>query len=102
MIESAPRLGVEIGPAGAFFEAASAEANGLSTSAGGLYFELHRGTYTSQARTKRLNRLAQQALREAEMWAGAARADYPSSELEGLWKTLLLNQLHDLLPGSSI
>ncbi len=88
MIESAHRLGVEIGRAGDFFEAASAEANGLTTSAGELYFELHRGTYTSQSRTKRLNRLAQQALREAEMWSVAAGGDYPSSELEGLWKTL--------------
>ncbi len=102
MIESAHRLGVEIGRAGDFFEAASAEANGLTTSAGELYFELHRGTYTSQSRTKRLNRLAQQALREAEMWSVAAGGDYPSSELEGLWKTLLLNQFHDILPGSSI
>ncbi len=102
MIESAHRLGVEIGPASDFFEAASAEANGLATVAGELYFELHRGTYTSQARTKRLNRLAQQALREAEMWSVAAGGDYPSSELEGLWKTLLLNQFHDILPGSSI
>src|SRR6266849_2366243 len=102
MIESAHRLGVEIGPASDFFEAASAEANGLATVAGELYFELHRGTYTSQARTKRLNRLAQQALREAEMWSVAAGGDYPSSELDGLWKTLLLNQFHDILPGSSI
>ena len=102
MIESAHRLGVEIGRAGDFFEAASAEATGLATVAGELYFELHRGTYTSQARTKRLNRLAQQALLEAEMWSVAAGGDYPSSELEGLWKTLLLNQFHDILPGSSI
>ena len=102
MIESAHRLGVEIGHASDFFEAASAEATGLATVAGELYFELHRGTYTSQARTKRLNRLAQQALREAEMWSVAAGGDYPSSELEGLWKTLLLNQFHDILPGSSI
>jgi alpha-mannosidase len=102
MIESAHRLGVEMGRAGDFFEAASAEANGLATSVGELYFELHRGTYTSQSRTKRLNRLAQQALREAEMWSVAAGGDYSSSELEALWKTLLLNQFHDILPGSSI
>src|SRR5713226_514064 len=102
MIESAHRLGVEIGRAGDFFEAAAAEANGLTTSVGELYFELHRGTYTSQSRTKRLNRLAQQALREAEMWSVAAGGDYPSSELSSLWQTLLLNQFHDILPGSSI
>src|SRR4029077_14570252 len=66
------------------------------------YFELHRGTYTSQSRTKRWNRLAQDALRHAEMWSVAAGGDYPSGDLEGLWKTLLLNQFHDILPGSSI
>jgi alpha-mannosidase len=102
MIEAAHRLGVEIGRAGDFFEAASAEANGLATSIGELYFELHRGTYTSQSRTKRLNRLAQQALREAEMWSVAAGGAYPSTELSALWQTLLLNQFHDILPGSSI
>jgi alpha-mannosidase len=102
MIESAHRLGVEIGRAGDFFQAASAEANGLATSVGELYFELHRGTYTSQSRTKRLNRLAQQALREAEMWSVAAGVASPSTELSALWQTLLLNQFHDILPGSSI
>ncbi len=101
MIESAHRLGVEIGRAVDFFEAAAAEANRLATSVGELYFELHRGTYTSQSRTKRLNRQAQQALKEAEMWS-VASGDYPSSELETLWKSLLLNQFHDILPGSSI
>jgi alpha-mannosidase len=102
MIESAHRLGVEIGRAGDFFQAAAAEANGLATSVGELYFELHRGTYTSQSRTKRLNRLAQQALREAEMWSVAASGSYPSTELSALWQKLLLNQFHDILPGSSI
>jgi alpha-mannosidase len=102
MIESAHRLGVEMGRAGDFFEAAAAEANGLATSVGELYFELHRGTYTSQSRTKRLNRQAQQALREAEMWSVAHGGLYPSSELSALWQKLLLNQFHDILPGSSI
>lgn len=102
MIDSAHRLGVEIGRAGDFFEAASSEANDLATSVGELYFELHRGTYTSQSRTKRLNRLAQQALREAEIWSVAAGGAYPSTELSALWQTLLLNQFHDILPGSSI
>ncbi len=102
MIDSAHRLGVEIGRAGEFFEAASTEANGLATSVGELYFELHRGTYTSQSRTKRLNRLAQQALREAETWSVAAGGLYPSNELSALWQKLLLNQFHDILPGSSI
>jgi alpha-mannosidase len=99
-VEGAPR--VELGTAHEFFEHASREAKNLTTSVGELYFELHRGTYTSQSRTKRWNRLAQRALREAEMWSVAAGSDYPSAELEALWKTLLLNQFHDILPGSSI
>jgi alpha-mannosidase len=99
-VEGAPRL--ELGTAKEFFLHASAEAKNLTTSVGELYFELHRGTYTSQSRTKRWNRLAQNALRQAEMWSVAAGGDYPSTELEALWKTLLLNQFHDILPGSSI
>ena len=102
MIQSAHRLEVDLGRAADFFEAASSEASGLTTVAGELYFELHRGTYTSQSRTKRLNRLAQQALREAEMWSVAAGAAHPSPELGVLWEKLLLNQFHDILPGSSI
>src|SRR5438309_2377419 len=101
MIESAHRLGVELGRAAKFFEQDSAEARDLATVSGELYFELHRGTYTSQSRTKRLNRRARQALKEAEMWSVAA-GDYPRDKLDALWKTLLLNQFHDILPGSSI
>ncbi len=101
MIESAHRLGVDIGRAADFFEAASAEAKGLTTVAGELYFELHRGTYTTQGRTKWWNRRAQTVLRDAEMWSVAA-GEYPRAELEAQWKTLLLNQFHDILPGSSI
>ncbi|GAC1674502.1 MAG: glycoside hydrolase family 38 C-terminal domain-containing protein [Candidatus Dormibacteraceae bacterium] len=99
-VEGAPH--VELGTVRELFERASAEAKNLTTSVGELYFELHRGTYTSQSRTKRWNRLAQNALRHAEMWSVAAGGDYPSAELEALWKTLLLNQFHDILPGSSI
>ena len=101
MIESAHQLGVTMGSAAEFFDKAAAEARDLAVVNGELYFELHRGTYTSQARTKRLNRRAQQALKEAEMWSVAA-GRYPREELDALWKTLMLNQFHDILPGSSI
>jgi alpha-mannosidase len=101
MIASAHNLGVELGSADGFFESASAEAHDLTTWSGELYFELHRGTYTSQSLTKRLNRKAEQALREAEIWSVAA-GDYPAAELETAWKKLMLNQFHDILPGSSI
>jgi alpha-mannosidase len=99
-LEGAPR--VELERAGDFFAKAAAEAHDLTTWVGELYFELHRGTYTSQSRTKRLNRRAEQALREAEVWSVAAARGYPVGELEVAWKRLLLNQFHDILPGSSI
>jgi alpha-mannosidase len=73
---------------------------------GELYFQAHRGTYTSQARTKALNRRSEVALREAELWGGAAGLlkgyAFPFPEWDAAWKTLLLNQFHDILPGSSI
>lgn len=70
---------------------------------GELYFECHRGTYTSIAEIKRNNRKAEILLKQLE-WASvmAGAESYPAAELESLWKTLLLNQFHDILPGSSI
>jgi alpha-mannosidase len=109
MIEAAHRLRsidgapqVELGRAADFFDRAKREAHNLTTWVGELYFELHRGTYTSQARTKRLNRRAEQALREAEIWSVAVGQDYPAAVLDSSWKRLLINQFHDILPGSSI
>ena len=109
MIESAHRLRsidgapqVELGRAADFFARARQEARNLTTWVGELYFELHRGTYTSQARTKRLNRRAEQALREAEIWSIAVDHDYPAAVFDSSWKRLLINQFHDILPGSSI
>ncbi len=71
---------------------------------GELYFEYHRGTYTSMARNKRSNRKAEFHLMDLEFFGVLAepKIPYPSQELDKLWKTLLLNQFHDILPGSSI
>lgn len=70
---------------------------------GELYFECHRGTYTTQAGIKRSNRRAEEALAVAEQTQAAwNRHDYPTGELDGMWKTLLTNQFHDIIPGSSI
>lgn len=73
---------------------------------GELYFPAHRGTYTSQARTKRGNRMSELALREAEIWGAAAAAltsfDYPLARMDAMWKQLLTQQFHDVLPGTSI
>ncbi|MDN5601568.1 MAG: alpha-mannosidase, partial [Brachybacterium sp.] len=88
-----------------FFEAAEAEYPDPPVWSGEMYLEFHRGTYTSQARTKRGNRRSEHALREAELWATAAAlrgAAYPYEDLDGLWETVLLQQFHDILPGTSI
>ncbi|WP_433275113.1 glycoside hydrolase family 38 C-terminal domain-containing protein [Pseudonocardia xinjiangensis] len=73
---------------------------------GELYLEFHRGTYTSQARTKRGNRRSEHLLREAELWATTAAvrtgAAYPADVLQRCWHTVLLQQFHDILPGTSI
>jgi alpha-mannosidase len=78
---------------------------GLPEWVGELYLELHRGTLTTQGRVKRLNREAEHRLLEAEAFATVAAlhgSPYPGEELEAAWKTLLLNQFHDILPGSSV
>ncbi|MFE9095851.1 alpha-mannosidase [Streptomyces sp. NPDC007264] len=73
---------------------------------GELYLELHRATLTSQAKTKQGNRRSEHLLREAELWAATAAVrngfPYPSEDLDRIWKTVLLHQFHDILPGSSI
>jgi alpha-mannosidase len=73
---------------------------------GELYLELHRGTYTTQSRTKRNNRLLEFALRNTEFLCALAALEgkgaYPYSELLNCWKKTLTNQFHDIIPGSSI
>lgn len=71
---------------------------------GEFYFEYHRGTYTSMARNKRSNRKSEFGLMDAELLSVMAEAKlaYPTEELDGMWKTVLTNQFHDILPGSSI
>ncbi|MFF1496076.1 alpha-mannosidase [Streptomyces sp. NPDC058304] len=104
-LEGSPR--VEIERPDAFFEKAHAEYADAPVWAGELYLELHRGTYTSQAKTKQGNRHSESLLREAELWAATAAVrvsgyGYPYEDLERIWKTVLLHQFHDILPGSSI
>ncbi|MCJ0874207.1 glycoside hydrolase family 38 C-terminal domain-containing protein [Streptomyces sp. AP-93] len=104
-LEGSPR--VEIERPDAFFEKAHAEYEDAPVWAGELYLELHRGTYTSQAKTKQGNRHSESLLREAELWASTAAVKvpgyaYPYEDLERIWKTVLLHQFHDILPGSSI
>jgi len=101
---------VELGSPNAFFAQAEDELAAAGEEAavwsGEMYLEYHRGTYTSQARTKRGNRRSEHLLREAELWAATAAvragAGYPAEELRALWRVVLLHQFHDILPGSSI
>ena len=89
-----------------FFDALEADAGELPTIVGELYFEYHRGTYTTQAAVKRGNREGERALHDADLLCAlAARergAAHPGERLAELWQLLLLNQFHDILPGSGI
>ncbi len=128
-LEGMPKVTLE--PTTAFFEKAKQDAADLPTWVGELYLEYHRGTYTTQGRTKRGNRKGELALRDAEFfdaidtaWNGPAEPkaseasgrvvydvfDCPQADQRGgrvgllnrAWKLLLTNQFHDILPGSSI
>ena len=86
---------------------------------GEMYFENHRGVFTTDGRVKRLNREAEVAMKQAEFMAVLARvnarsgdnnngtgkdiaAPYPYEDLESAWKKILVNQFHDILPGTAI
>lgn len=103
-LEGSPQ--VELSGPDDFFAAARAELAHPPVWSGELYLEFHRGTYTSQARTKRGNRRCEHLLREAELWATTATvrtgAAYPYGRLDTAWQIVLLQQFHDILPGSSI
>lgn len=104
-LEGSPKVVVE--HPDTFFAKARAEYQDAPVWVGELYLELHRATYTTQARTKQGNRRSEHKLREAELWATTAALHapdyaYPYAKLDRLWKTVLLHQFHDILPGSSI
>ncbi|KAJ1744082.1 Glycoside hydrolase, 38 vacuolar alpha mannosidase [Coemansia sp. RSA 1086] len=90
-----------------FYEHVSKKEDKLVSWKGELYFELHRGTYTSQAHTKKYNRQAEYLLRDVEMLSVIAQNvahgfAYPAVELDRVWKDICLNQFHDVIPGTSI
>lgn len=103
-LEDAPR--VLIRTPQAFFDALGEElADADSAWVGELYLEMHRGTFTSQANTKKANRRNEALITQVEAaWTRAALAGhpYPHDLLDEAWRTILLNQFHDILPGSSI
>jgi alpha-mannosidase len=80
---------------------------------GELYFELHRGTYTTQANNKRNNRKAEVMMHDVEYLATVAslqdvvtgsktRYKYPKEVIDACWEIICLCQFHDCLPGSAI
>ncbi|MDO7908175.1 alpha-mannosidase [Paenibacillus sp. JX-17] len=92
-----------------FFAGISAAAPQLPAWHGDLYLELHRGTYTTHARNKRSNRQAEVLYREAELWQVLAGPELAAQEQQSArealhegWKLILLNQFHDIIPGSAI
>ena len=122
---------VEFGTVKGFFDDAEADIDDPPVWCGELYLELHRGTYTSQAHNKWMNRRCELLLRDAEFFdailsiiaPGELLENDPAPErtvwdvpghgtakegsatarcLDRAWKLLLLNQFHDILPGSSI
>lgn len=120
---------VEMGTARSFFEALEADAGaaderdardlsgtvrtahapgpgGLPVWVGELYLERHRGVQTTQAASKLGNRRSENLLREAELLVASAldgeEADTAAAVLDAAWRTVLLHQFHDILPGSSI
>lgn len=103
-LEGSPRVTLEA--PSEFHRKAAEEYSDAPVWTGELYLEYHRATYTSQAGTKWGNRRSEHLLREAELWAATAAVrcghPYPYERLERVWETVLLNQFHDILPGSSI
>jgi alpha-mannosidase len=103
-LQGVPRT--RMGTVDAFFELLEGERDALPTVVGELYFELHRGTYTSQGRTKRANRRCEQLLHDAEFLSAVADrlglGPYPADDLADAWRRQLTLAFHDILPGSSI
>jgi alpha-mannosidase len=72
---------------------------------GELYFQYHRGVFTTQAETKRRIRRAEEMVLNAEKFASLASLygrPYPQSQMERNWKNLLFDHFHDIMPGSGI
>lgn len=81
------------------------EERGLETFDGELYLEMHRGTFTTGAELKAYNRRLEFKLRDAELLSVLRMRQglaYPHEELRECCKMLLVNQFHDILPGSHI
>jgi len=100
-LEGSPK--VKFSTAQYFFEKIEHYRPQLSRWSGELYLELHRGTLTTQASVKKWNRKLENKLSTVEKLCSILPLNsYPINDLDRLWKLLLLNQFHDIIPGSSI
>ena len=100
---------VQIGTVGDYFNRLNQKVAGkkhLPCWSGEIYYENHRGTYTSMARIKKQNRKAEFLYSNAQwLWALSncfVTSDFPKEVFDCGMKKILLNQFHDVLPGSSI
>ncbi|XP_071004833.1 alpha-mannosidase 2C1 [Oncorhynchus clarkii lewisi] len=89
------------------FSELEADSSLLCTWTGELFLELHNGTYTTQAQIKLGNRQCETLLHDVEVASSLALCldktfQYPSEPLQILWRQLLLNQFHDVIPGTCI
>jgi alpha-mannosidase len=108
MIERLRRMGdlqgvpsTEMGSPEEFFDVLEGRAGDLPAMVGELYFEYHRGTYTSQAHIKAGNRTMEFLLHDVELLASLAGEDH-RDEIRAMWEEVCCLQFHDILPGSSI
>jgi alpha-mannosidase len=73
---------------------------------GELYLENHRGCYTTQSETKKQIRHNEEQLEDAEKFSALAfvtsKQPYSNTEFEGIWKKLLFDDFHDIMPGSGV
>ena len=100
-----PRL--EFGAAQPWFDALAKQAPSLNLPVWNseLYFQYHRGVFTTQAETKKGNRRSEELLLTAEKFssiAALAGREYPGDDLRLAWKKVLFNQFHDIAAGSGI
>lgn len=82
-----------------------ADKPGMPMWEGELYFEYHRGTLTSMGRNKRYNRKSEILYGQLEILGIMAEQrgyDYSEQIIRRGWDVILLNQFHDIIPGSAI
>ncbi|KAF6023719.1 MAN2C1 [Bugula neritina] len=98
---------VKLSTPGEFFSSIEqTDLQNLCTWSGELYLEMHNGTYTTQSKIKWYNRRCESLLHTLEFLGTLCYVsnlrEYPFKELDAIWESVLLNQFHDVLPGSSV